>query len=46
MVQILTTSLLSWMLASALSRLMFFLMKTTALYAPVTTAWVAAPVNQ
>src|SRR6184192_3748397 len=47
LVQISTTFLLSAMEAlAALSRLIFALMNSTALYAPVVTACVDAPVNQ
>ena len=46
-VQISTTFLESATLAfSALSSLMFFLMNSTARYAPVVTACALAPVNQ
>jgi len=45
-VQILTTVLESSRSASALSSFMFFLMNSTARYAPVVTACIEAPANQ
>jgi hypothetical protein len=45
-VQILTTVLESSISASVLSNFMFFLINSTARYAPVVTACIEAPANQ